>query len=462
VPASAPPAAAWSLRSHIEVLERHQLLVTIDKPTDPDNEVSALMAALERRELAGLFERVGDSCFPLVYNLLGNRRMVGLALGVDAHEVTAAFGRGYAAPIAPVSTGGPAPSQQCVRVGDDADLGVLPTIVHSELDAGRYITAGMVLTVDPDTGRRNVSFNRIFPVDEREAAIRMMPPQQLGVIQANAEARDEDLPVAIAIGMHPTAALGAATSPPLGEDELAIVGGLRGTPVELVPGVTVPIEVPAEAEFVIEGFVCNGVRKPEGPFGDFLHYYVPRMDNHRLRVTAITHRADAVYQTMHAGSREDVQILGVSREVEILEAVGRTGARVSAVRLRPTILGAVVVIEPRYAGEAKSAAMAALAAYRWLKYCIVVDPDVDVDSSDDVLWAVATRTALDRDVVVIPHAGGFPRDEGGMHDARLIIDATAPANAEADFVRRVPTGLGAVRLEDFASGLADQARINQP
>jgi 2,5-furandicarboxylate decarboxylase 1 len=339
--------------------------------------------------------------------------------------VTNAVEYGVQYPIEPVLVAGRAPSQECVLDGVAADLGALPTIVHSEHDAGRYITAGMVLTRDPETGLRNVSFNRICPVGPREAAIRMMPPQQLGQIQAKAERRGEDLPIAIAIGMHPTAGLGAAASPPLGHD------------------------VPAEAEFVIEGWVRCGVREPEGPFGDFLHYYVPRMNNHRFRVTSITHRQKAVYQTMHAGSREDVQILGVSREVDILDAIRRTGAQVSAVRLQPTILGAVVAITARYAGEAKSAAMAAMAAYRWLKYCVVVDPDVDVDSSDDVWWAVATRTALDRDVVVVPHTGGFPRDEGGMHDARLIIDATVPLDNAEHFYRRVPPGGGRVLLEDF-------------
>lgn len=444
-----PSDERWSLRGHLRELERAGLLLTLSKPTDPDTEVSALMTELDRRQLAGLFEVVGDSRFPLVYNLTGNREMVALALGVRVTEVTDAVERGVHNPIEPALVAGGAPSQECVLDGTSADLGMLPTIVHSEQDAGRYITAGMVLTRDPETGLRNVSFNRICPVEPREAAIRMMPPQQLGLIQAKAERRGEDLPIAIAVGMHPTAALGAAASPPLGHDELATVGGLRQTPVEMVPGVSVPIDVPAEAEFVIEGWVRCGVREPEGPFGDFLHYYVPQMNNHRFRVTAITHRREAVYQTMHAGSREDVQVLGVSREIDILDAIRRTGAQVSAVRLHPTILGAFVAVTPRYAGEGKSIAMAAMAAYQWLKYCVVVNPDVDVDSSDDVWWAVATRTALDRDVVVVPHAGGFPRDESGMHDARLVVDATVPLDNAEHFRRRVAPSAGRVRLEDF-------------
>lgn len=442
---------SWDLRGHLRVLERNGMLVRVDRPVDPATEASRLMAELERRHLAGLFTKMGSSATPLAYNLLADRRMVAMALGVPAGDVQDAFRRACKHPIAPEVVPGSAPSQEVVLTGEQADFRRLPMVVHSAHDNGPYITAGMVLTNDLRSGQRNVSFNRICPVGPLEAGIRMMPPQHLGQIQARAEEDDEDLPVAVAIGMHPTAVLGAAASPPLGHDELAIAGGLRGEPVRLVPGVTVPIDVPAEAEFVIEGYIRSGVRAPEGPFGDFLHYYVPVMDNHRLRVTAITHRTDAIYRTMHAGSAEDVQILGLSREVDILDAVQRTGAKVTAVRLNPTILGAVVAIEPRFAGEGKSAAMAALAAYRWLKYCVVVDPDVDVEDPGDVWWAVATRTALDHDVVVVPAAGGFPRDEGGMHNARLIIDATAPVGGTADFLRRVPPGDGRLRLEDFLS-----------
>jgi 2,5-furandicarboxylate decarboxylase 1 len=415
------------------------------------------MAELDRRRVAGLFTRVGAGRFPLVYNLLADRRMVAAAMGVRPEEVHEAFELARLSPVEPVLFDGAAPSQECVHQGDAADLALLPTIVHSEHDAGPYITAGMVFTVDPESGARNVSFNRICPVGPREAGIRMMPPQQLGLIQATAEQRGEDLPIAVAVGMHPSAALGAAAAPPLGVDEMAIVGGIRGEPVPLVRAVSVPIEVPAEAEFVIEGYVIRGVRAPEGPFGDFLHYYVPEMDNHRFRVTAITHRAEPIYQTMHAGSREDVQVLGVSREIDILRAVRSTGAQVAGVRLGPTILGAVIAINPRYDGEGKGVAMAALAAYRWLKYCVVVDPDVDIDDSDDVWWAVATRTALDRDVVVVPFSGGFPRDEGGMHNARLVIDATVPLNTPADFLRRVPPGNGRLQLEDFMTPASSSA-----
>ena len=144
----------------------------------------------------------------------------------------------------------------------------------------------------------------------------MMPPQQLGVIQAKAESAGVDLPVVVAVGAHPLDTLAAATSLPVGEDELALAGGLRGEPVRLPPESPFRSTFPLEAEIVLEGYIRAGVREPEGPFGDFLQFYVPEMANHRLRLTAITHRTDPIYQDDIAGSREDVNILGISRETE--------------------------------------------------------------------------------------------------------------------------------------------------
>lgn len=444
---------AVDLRSHLARLRHAGLLIDVDRRVDPSLEVSRLMAELSRRERAGLFSDVSGNEIPLVYNILGSRQMLGLALNTDPAEVTSRFREARLHPLAPERMASPAPSQEVIVDPVELDLRRLPLVVHSEHDAGAYITAGMVICQDPDTGARNVSFNRMTPVAPDELAIRMMPPQQLGLIQAKAESRGEDLPVAIAIGMHPTAALSAATSPPMGFDEFAIAGALRGEPVPMVPGLTVPIDVPAEAEIVIEGYVQAGVRAPEGPFGDFLHYYVPQMDNHRLRVTAMSYRRAPIYQTMHAGSAEDVCLLGLGREADLLAAVAETGAQVVGVRLRPTILGAVISIRAQYDGQAKTVAMAAFGRYRWLKYCIVVDDDVDIEDDADVWWAIANRADVERDVVVIGNAGGFPRDEDGMHNSKLLIDAVAPVSARASFLRRVPPGGPRLRLEDYVSSL---------
>ncbi len=397
------------------------------------------MRELELRGLAGQFTNVRGATGSLVYNLLGTREAVALALGCEPLQIRRRFAEALEQRITPIRVE-EAPVQEIVERGDAADLRRLPLVTHSGKDAGPYVTAGMVIVEAPESGRRNVSVNRMMLVGAREAGIRMMPPQQLGVIQAKAEAAGGDLPAAVAIGSHPVDMIAAATSLPAGEDELALAGGLRGEPLRLVRGVTVDLDVPADAEIVIEGYVPAGVREPEGPFGDFLQFYVPEMDNHRFRVTAITHRLQPIYQTMVAGSREDVNVLGLSRETDIATAVERTGAELVDLRLGPTILGCTIAIRQHYPGEAKNVGLAALGAYPWLKYCLVVDHDVDVHDMDDVWWAVTTRTNPERAVRVIADAPTFPRDPHGVHESRAILDATIPVDEWAAFERRVPPG----------------------
>ncbi len=439
---------AADLRSFLSLLDEHGLLARIEREVDAATEAGRLLRQLELRGVAGLFARVRGSDARLAYNLLGSRRALELALGVSQGGARARFRRALGNRVEPVLVED-APVQEVVLDGERADLRRLPLVTHSEKDAGPYVTAGAVIVRDPDTGRRNVSFNRMMLVGARETGIRMMPPQQLGVIQARAEAAGRDLPVAVAIGLHPLDSLAAATSLPPGEDELELAGGLRGEPLRLARCISVDLEAPADAELVLEGVVPAGVRDAEGPFGDFLQFYVPETANHRLRVTAITHRRNPIFQTMIAGSREDVNLLGLSREAEVVAAVERTGAELIDARLGPTILTCTIAIRQRYPGEAKNVGLAALGAYQWLKYCIVVDHDVDVHDADDVWWAIANRSSPARAIVPAAGAPAFPRDAHGIHDSRAILDATIPFGEWADYERRVPPGGPPLDLDEW-------------
>ncbi len=439
---------AADLRAFLDALASRGLLLRLEREVDPRTEAARLMRQLELRGVAGLFANVAGAEAALAYNLIGSREALAVALDVEPSDVRGRFRRALEHRVAPIVVDN-APVHEVVSEGDEADLSRLPLVTHSEKDAGPYVTAGAVIACDPETGARNVSINRMMLVGARETGIRMMPPQQLGVIQARAEARGADLPVAVAIGLHPLDTLAAATSLPAGEDELELAGGLRGEPLRLVRARTVDLDVPADAEIVIEGVIPAGVRESEGPFGDFLQFYVPEMANHRLRVTALTHRRDPIYQTMVAGSREDVNLLGLSREADIVAAVERTGADLVDARLGPTILGCAISIRQRYPGEAKNVGLAALGGYQWLKYCIVVDQDVDVWDFDDVWWAVTTRSSPQRAIVVAAGAPAFPRDAHGIHDSRAVLDATIPFGEWAHYERRVPPGEAPLDLEDW-------------
>jgi UbiD family decarboxylase len=436
------------LRSFLDLADRQGHLLRLSRPVDPEREAGALLKELDRRGTVGLFERVAGREGQLAGNLLGRRDLLAAAMGVPEDGLVAAFQARLSQPIPPCRVS-QAPVQEVVLDAAQADLTRLPLIVHAEHDAGVYVTAGIVLAHDPETGRRNVSINRLQLKGARHMGIRMMPPQQLGVLQGRAEAAGQRLPIAIGIGNFPLDLVAAATTLPLGEDELGLAGALRGEPFPLASGVSVNVDVPACAELVLEGYVEPGVREPEGPFGDFLQYYVPVMDNHVFRLTALTCRREPILQAIHAGSREDVNLLGLSREAQVLSAVQTTGARVCGVRLLPTILGCAIAVEQRYAGEARAVGMAALGVYRWLKYCIVVDHDVNVTDLEDVWWAVTTRSNPASAITLIDRAGGFPRDPFGVHASKAIIDATIPLGEWAEFARKRAPGEGQLRLDDF-------------
>jgi 2,5-furandicarboxylate decarboxylase 1 len=440
---------AKDLRSFLQLAEDAGKLLRLRRPVDADHEAGALLQEFERCHVIGLMESIEGRDGSLVGNLLGDRQLLAQAMNCAGVDLVTEFQARLDIRIPPYSIPSPAPAQEVVCTGDDADLRRLPLIVHASKDAGEYVTAGMVIARDPLTGQRNVSINRMQLKGPRTMGIRMMPPQQLGIIQGHAEERGQPLPIAVAIGNFPPDLLAAATTLPIGQDELELAGALRGEPFPLTRAVSIDLEIPACAELVLEGYVESGIREPEGPFGDFLQYYVPVMDNHVFQLTAITHRRDPILQAIHAGSREDVNLLGISREAQILVAVRATGAQVRSVRLLPTILGCAISIEQQYQGEARAVAMAALGVYRWLKYCIVVDHDVEVSDMEDVWWAVTTRSNPASAVTVIDGAGGFPRDPFGVHASKAMIDATIPLGQWAEFERKHPPRAGRVRLDDF-------------
>ena len=436
------------LRSFLSLLEEKDLLIRVKKSVNRRYELAALISKAQKLGKAILFENVLDSSIPVVSNVVGSRRMLALALGVDVNEILDEYIRRSAEPIQPkvVDYG---PVQEVVKVGEDASIDILPIVTHSGLDAGPYITAGIAVAKDPEVGFRNASFNRMQVKEARKLGIRMMPPQHLGIIHSKCEAMGRNLEVAIVIGNHPIEMIAGSTTLPYGVDHFSFASSLRGEPLKLVKCKTIDVEVPADAEIVLEGEVLAGVREAEGPYGDFMQYYVPVMENHVFILKAITHRRNPIYQTILAGTPEDITLLALSREALIYQAVKNTGAEVKSVSLTPNLFNCVISIKKRFEGEPKNVAMAAFGVYSWLKYCIVVDEDVDAHDLNDVWWALATRSKPDTGIFIVPSARGFPRDPHNLHQTKVGIDATAPLQAKEEFRRRRIPGEESIKLEDY-------------
>jgi UbiD family decarboxylase len=435
------------LRFYLNLLKTADRLLTVEREVDPKFELPAVMKAAEGLGKAIIFENVKGSKYPVVNNLLGSRDVVSLLFEARPEEVVAEWIHRVKNPIEPeLASSGPV--KQVIKEGSEVDLGELPIVTHSSKDAGPYITAGIVVAKDPDTGIRNVSVNRMQYKGKNKLGIRMAPPQHLGLIHDKSETKGKNLEIAVAIGSHPFDILGAATTVDYGVDEFSVSGALRKEPLQLVKCETVDVEVPATAEIVLEGEVLAGVREPEGPFGDFMQYYVPVMENHVFQVKAITHRKEAIYHTIQASTVEDTNILALSREAKVYEAVSKV-ADIEAVCLTPTILSCMISIRKRFEGEPRKVAKAAFGAYSWLKCCVVVDHDVNVFDGNDIWWAIATRNRPDRGLLLLENSPGFPRDPFQIHQSKLGIDATAPLNQWEEFERKGVPGVDALRLDDY-------------
>jgi 2,5-furandicarboxylate decarboxylase 1 len=411
------PNAVWRVRDRINL----------------DHEATAIAMELERRGHAPVlwFDDVAGYPFPVVCNLFGDRRRYALGLGVSPARLIPDWGALGERRIEPVmrSRG---PIHDVVATGKDVDLGKLPIMLHFECDAGRYITNGVIVAKDPETGVRNASFHRLQVKGKTRLGTSLHSRRHLWNYVVAAEARAEDTPISIIVGAHPVVTFGGLWKGPITTDEYDVIGGMMGVPLEIAPGVTVPVESPIYAEIVLEGRILGTVREPEGPFAEFTGYASKRSTEHVIEISAIMHRSDALYHDIIPGiSDEHTSLLAVPQEARLLRMLHTHYPNVTDVAYPKSgtcRLHAYIAVRRPAPGLARLVASAAFGDDLSLKLVVVVDDDVDVHSDSEVLWAMATRMQADQDVDVLRRGMGAILDPSN-HDgltAKMIIDATRP------------------------------------
>jgi 2,5-furandicarboxylate decarboxylase 1 len=332
----------------------------------------------------------------------------------------------------------------------------LPIPVHHEKDSGAYITAGVLIAKNPETGVRNLSIHRLQVSGPNKLGILMLP-RHLMRFYKMAAANRQPLEVAIAIGLDPLLLLASQALTPLDCDELDIAGSLYGKPIELVKGDSVDLEVPAQAEIVLEGRLLPELREMEGPFGEYPKYYGPASLKPVIELTAMTSRRHPIYQTIVPASMEHLLLGGIPREGGLLQLVKSAVPTTCGVYLTPGGVcryHAVISIDKQNEGEAKNAIFAAFASSQEMKHVVVVDRDVNIYDPVDVEWAIATRCQAGRDVFVVSRALGNkldPSSDDGVSD-KMGIDATVPLDADPERFEkiRIP-GEEKIVLEEFLS-----------
>ncbi|HMD90291.1 MAG TPA: UbiD family decarboxylase, partial [Anaerolineaceae bacterium] len=321
-----------------------------------------------------------------------------------------------------------APWKQNVIKGADIDLYKLPIPTHGAHDGGPFITAGVTVSRDPLSGRGNLSYNRMQVLGPHTCGFNINEWRHVMEFYKVQQSKNEPLPVAIAIGLDPAIMIAAGCRSD--DDELKIAGAMRAEPVLTTKGITVDLDIPAEAEIVIEGYLPPNIRQMEGPLAEFHGYYGELWNSPTFEVTAICYRNQPIFQTIVPGWSEHIYIGNVlPREPLLLKFVRHVSPGVTGLHIPPYGNGfaAIVQIKKSNPGEPKNVCMAAFTAHVNIRNVMVVDPDVNIYDPADVLWALTNRVDWSRDVFYVPGAQGHEMDPTA--DARGVqtkigIDAT--------------------------------------
>ena len=358
--------------------------------------------------------------------------------------------------------------QEVVHLATDEGFDIrklIPAPTNTPEDAGPYVTLGMCYASDVETGESDVTIHRLCLQSKDEISMFFTPgARHLGAFREKAEALGKPLPISISIGVDPAIEIASCFEPPttpLGFNELSIAGAIRGKAVELAPCVTIDEKCIANAEYVIEGELLVGARVREDQnsntgkaMPEFPGYTGPaNAELPVIKVKAVTHRVNPIMQTCIGPSEEHVSMAGIPTEASILDMVERAmPGRVQNVYAHSSGGGKFIAViqfkktVPSDEGRQRQAALLAFSAFPELKQVILVDEDVDIFDTNDVLWAMTTRMQADVDIVTIPGVRCHPLDPSNdpacswsIRDhgiaCKTIYDATVPFNQKARFQR---------------------------
>ncbi len=406
-------------------------------------------AVLDGNPRAVWFKAAGPEGQELVGNATAGRDRIAQAFGVPAEKLIAEIQRRLGQPqdIVEVPRHA-APVQEIVLTGDEADLTTLPVHLQHGADGAPYISSSVDYVIDPKTGGTNVGIRRMMLRGRREAGVDLVSPSDLRALYEASAASGQALPVSFVVGSHPVDHVAATMRLP--GDELTLVAALRGAPLPVVKCISNDIRVPADAEYVLEGYLDpRGHVESEGPYGEFLGYYGAVKRNPVFHLTAITKRRDALFQTSTIGGRslgktDTAQLNAVRTELMLwrsLEAAVREPLAVFATPSSGGMFNIRVSLRQRVPGEARNAIAACHAALVNIKNVFVVDPDIDIYSDAQMDWALATRFQPDRDLIVMSGMRTLPLDPslaGSRVGAKAGFDLTWPFGTADKIEMRVP------------------------
>ncbi len=432
-------------RAALKRMQQAGRIDTYAHEADTEFQIAGMMKKLDGGPSL-FFPKVKGHSLPVLGNMISCRENCEAAFGVDYKGIRQFVARALGNPVPPVLIT-KAPVHDKVYKAKDFDLGkALPILRHTDGDSGRFITAGIVIVKDPETGVYNASYHRLQLIGPQRTAIKLDFGRHLRAAYERAQKLGKPLAIAVCIGtdlaVHYTAATMGAQMPE-SADELAIAGGLRGEPIPVVKALTQDLYYPAETEIVLEGVLLPNETVREGPFGEFVGYLSPEGDAPIFEVTALAHRKDPVYFAINGVGRETIMLRKYVMEASLLKALQAAAPIVTDVEVTAGGLHrfhAVIAVKktnPQQEGLQRNAILAAFGTLKDLDLVIAVDEDIDIKDPNDVEYALAMRMEASKDVFIIPGARTheYVRKSNNGIRAKMGIDATVPFEEKERFAR---------------------------
>lgn len=423
-----------NLRDFLKILEEEFRVIKVYQELSTEYEIAKTLKNNPQDVI--IFDNIIGTDKNIISGICNSREKIARALNVEVPQIT---NRIIQAMENPIHIEEVQKASKNFHVSKKADLKEIPVPTFYKKDAGPYITAGVIIAKDPETGIRNASIHRMLVKNDNQMGVRIVP-RNLYTYHQKAEKLDQPLEIAIAIGMHPATLLASCTSIPITADELEVANNFHQGNMKLIKCDTVDIEVP-DCEILLEGKILPHERAEEGPFVDLTDTYDAIRNEPVIEIDKMHYKMDPLFHAIMPAGLEHKLLQGLPQEPRIFKIVQNTVSTVKNVVLTEggcCWLHAAVSIQKQTQGDGKNVLMAALTAHPSLKHCVVVDEDIDVFKSDDIEYAIATRVKGDDDVLIIPGARGSSLDPTATPDGtttKMGVDATKPLDKLDKFDR---------------------------
>lgn len=412
------------LRNYLSIIKKNGDLKIVKKPVSTKYEIAGITAKLDG-SYAVLFEKIKESPFSLVSNLVGTRKRFALAVKSSEDKI-------HENVIKSIKT---AKKPKVISNGKfmenkSRDTSILPVVTHFEKESGPFITSSIAYAKNPETGKQNSSFHRMMPIDKTHFSIRMVEGRHLHRCFIDAKEHGEDLRIAVTIGVHPAISIAGAYQAEWGKDEIDIANSLLGGKLTLSKLPYTGLNVPSGAEIVMEGKILHDTTYPEWMV-EMLQTY----DHHRsqpvFELESMFFRNNAIFHDVLSGFSEHRLLMGMPIESKLngdLKKLFPQTKQVSMTNGGCNWLHAVVQIKKKTESDPKKIIKKTFESHRSLKQVTVVDEDIDPNNAEAVEYAMATRFQADKDLVILKKVRGSSLDPSSdqkkLQTAKMGIDAT--------------------------------------